>query len=107
MTPEPLYTLKEMSEFTRESEDNLRDLIRRGLLDYHQNCPGGRIRFTNSQWQEYLALSLKTGSGDNEISSGPRRRPVPSRRPAARGSKVSANGRRRRGPGAYADVRMG
>jgi hypothetical protein len=106
MTPEPLYTLKEMSEFTRKSEGHLRELIRRGLLDCHQNCPGGLIEFTIGQWQEYLARSLKTGGNEDEFSRGPRRGSVPSPRRAARRPTHQAKRLHRNDPAAYADLRL-
>jgi len=107
MTPERLYTLKELSELTGKPEYFLRDLIRRGYLNCHQNCDGGRIHVTASQWQAYLEGTETTGAGSTDPSRGPRARGSQRVHRTSRRTKGSTfNGRNRKDPEAYTDLEL-
>lgn len=107
MAPEQIYTLEELAELIGKDVPFLRDLIRRGFLRCHQNCPGGRIHVTLTQWQAYLDGTETTGVG-SDPSRGPRARTSQRVRRSSgkRTRRGSFNGKSRNDPTAYRGLEL-
>ena len=100
MTPQRLFSIRELAEHVGRSQAFIRKAIKSGLLAYHRVVAGGRIYVTLEQWNDYLDQTLVEGGGGagatGSISS--RRRQI-TRRPQKRQTVKP-----RRDPTAYSEI---
>lgn len=89
MTPQPLYTITELTEHVGRPVSFIRNAIRKGLLSCHQDAPGATIHVTLTQWNEYLeatsSIAKKSKNGGVRLrpKTGTRGRKSKSRRDPA------------------------
>lgn len=101
MTPERLFTIRELAEHIGQSETFVRRAKDSGLLPYHQQSARGTIYISLSGWQQYLDAT-RVESPKVSISSRARVT-APRRRSRRAGSAAPIN---LKDPTAYRDLHI-
>lgn len=96
MTPDTLFTVKELAEYVNQPVAYIRKALKSGKLRYQQLVEHGIIRVKLAWWEEYIESTAIVATPDGG------RRMAPKRRKRVRGAHQRSENRRN--PASYKDI---